>query len=541
MGDDFAALLLQKDDPYGMVQQLNGSFLLVLETPDRVSVINDRFASIPLYYALVQGQLLFSNEYHVIWSRLRELGSLKINPGVFYEFLHLQRLLGDRTYDRETRALPPASILEFNSADATARLRSYWSPDFAKRRESEAVLADQLAEGIAASVRRRTSDEQRYGLLLSGGLDSRAVLVGFPMESAPMCYTIGDTKNNEVAVAAEIASRMGAPHEFLKRIPTHYEDILSSSARVGGGMHVIDHGHFFNFGSSMRENVDVVLHGHGMDYLFRGMYLPARRLRILGRRTFWERLVDLRGRVAEAYCESVKYRLKGLDPLSLILPEKREQMEEGLRQSVVSELQAVESKVEEGYDLWDYLHCYHPSRHYTYLNVLSIGDGVEQRTVAFDNDLYDLYWSMPAAMRLQGRVFKRALQRMRPAIAGVRNANTNLSATASPARLTLTAAKHAMVRKAPGLATRHYYPGPEDRSWPDRDEMVRRLPVLASRARDLARSELLAALDLFDMDALGRLVGDHFRGTRQAGAAILTLITMDEFLRQAGTPWNCRG
>ena len=533
LSHDFAQDVLEPETFDRTIAELNGSFLLILETGREVTVVNDRFASVPVFYAQRAGELAFGTSYLPLASWLRDHGELRLQEEAFYEFFHLQRLLGTRSYDRLSSVMEPATVLTFDAAQRDVRQRRYWRGDFTKSAATDSAMAVELAEALTASVRRMTSDGKRYGLLLSGGLDSRAVLAAFPVDAPPVCFTVGDGENNEFDVAAEVASAAGAKHALLRRSPDHYETIVGRAVTLGGGMYVFDHGHFLGLAAETVEAADVIFHGHGLDFLFRGMYLPAGYRHVMGRRTFLERLDPLRGSIADAYCSSVKYRLKGLDPLKLVLANRRGQAFDWLREGVESVMRPFETEVAEPHDLWDLFHTSNFSRHYTYLNVLSIADETEQRTVAFDNDLYDICRSMPVRMRLGGRVFNKALARLRPPFMEVRNANDNLRAGASPLRRTAAAAVHALARRAPLLRTKHFYPSPADRSWPDREELVRTKPGLAARARALGHSDVLGSLDLFDLSAIGHMVDDHLSGVRDAGAAVLTLITIDEFLHQA--------
>jgi len=361
------------------------------------------------------------------------------------------------------------------------------------------------------------------------------VLGAIPNDTSVTCYTLGDFRNNEVDVAASLAAQVGADHEFLQRDPDYYEQCLERAVRVGGGMYTFDHGHFFAL-DGIDAGPEPLFHGHGLDYLFQGMYLPTDRLEVAGHPTFFERLRDLPDDVAPAYRDNVSYRLTD-ETLERVIPdEDRPAVERELAESLRTVLSTAPEPMPEVYDRWEYLHTVNQARHYTHLNVLSIPTRLSQRTVAFDTDLFELFWSIPANKRTGGAIMKRAIGTLDERLLSVRNANTNLPAGHSPLELTTRAAWHALTRRVPVLPVTHEHPGPEGRSWPQRDAIIRERPRLRARAESLSSSRLLGSLDVFDLSAVETAVADHLAGRADIGAGILTLITIDEFLDQGGLP-----
>ena len=60
-------------------------------------------------------------------------------------------------------------------------------------------------------------------------------------------------------------------------------------------MYTIDNALFFGIEKEVAPKVDVLLHGHGIDYMFQGMYLPAKTVRLFGRPTFFKLKKPLNG------------------------------------------------------------------------------------------------------------------------------------------------------------------------------------------------------------------------------------------------------
>jgi asparagine synthase (glutamine-hydrolysing) len=516
-------------------RSLNGEFLVIARTGSRVILINDRFASIPVFYDAGGTSLLVAFRYADLWRYLKESGRLRPNKFAFFDFFHFQKLIGNETFDETSRYLPPASRLNYDGDSASDQLGRYWSPSFDKVEADVDVIADRLADATLTSVRRKTSDGAKTGLLLSGGMDSRTVLAGFHGSGPPVCFTTGGALNNEVLVARELADLAGAKHVFVPRSEDHYEKLLGLSTSVGGGMYSFQHGHFFGLELSGTPSVDAMLHGHGFDYMFQGMYLPYSRPELLGRQTHILRLDAPGADLVSKYLLEAKYRLKGVDPLSLLLSEVQEEAESHLRSSVESMLALIRSNVAEPFDIWDYLTMGYPSRHYTYLNVLSADSLIPQRTVAFDNDMFDLFFSIPANIRLGPSLLARTISRLEPSLIGVRNANTNLRADLAGWPLTLSGWRRGISKRLHLGSSQPGYPAPSDRSWPDEHEIISSSDVLTGRAEALKHSDALREIGLFDETRITDLWDRHRSGDIRTGQALCTLITIDEFLRSSGS------
>ena len=512
-------------DPVAFAKSLDGEFCIVLKTLDRLLLISDRFVSRPLFYTAQDDRFVYTFSYSHMWEWLRNDGTLRPDRYAFYEFLKFQRLFGDRTLDHISKMLPPSTVLTFDKNTRKITSEKYWSPDFEKRGDSATGIAGDLADTIRQSLKAKTGGIENVGLLLSGGMDSRVVLGAFDRATPPNTFTVGATENNEVKVARELAEKLSAPHYFVERSPTHYADILPTGVSGGGAMYTYQHGHFF--GLKLPAQADLLVHGHGLDYMFQGMYLPSRRKSFLGRPTRNYGLV-FPGQVVDEYIESAKYRLKGIDPSSLLQTAEHAIAEENVRDSIETVAREVQDVVAEPFDLWDHLTFGWPGRHYTYLNIISAGSLAPQRTVAWDNTIFDLFYATPARVRFGTRLLAATLKVLRPELLEVRNANTNLSPKLSGTGLTVAAWRRGLMRRA-GL-TRSDYPSAQERSWPTNDQVLANSNSLLERARGLSTSNGLLQLDLFDSLALQRIVGRFETGQSGLGSAILSLLTIDEFL-----------
>ncbi|MDG0866461.1 asparagine synthase-related protein [Candidatus Lucifugimonas marina] len=514
-------------DPLVHARSFDGEFLVVTETSDTVQIINDRFAAHPLFYVIDGEQLVISFSYHELWKWLSRNNRLNIDPLAFYEFLHFQRLFGETTFDQSSKALTPATILTFDSQTRNLTTKRYWTPNFDKRSDGKQAIASDLAKAVKRSIATKISDAEAPSLLLSGGMDSRVVLGGFSPDQLPHCITVGELDNNEVDVARSLAELIGAEHSFVRRSSGHYTDILPTAVVTGGGMYSFQHGHFFDLDL---PETDLVLHGHGFDYFFQGMYLPATRNKFLGRPTRSYSLDEITPSVAGQYTQEAKYRPKGTNPLTLLQPATADEAMGRIVSDLESVLEPIAGTTDDPYDRWDYLTTSAPGRHYTYLNLLSAGTLAEQRTIAFTNEIFDLYYSTPAKVRHGTTLLAETIKQLDPRLLTVRNANTNMRPDLSPNRLTFETWMRGLKRRVGLGGSGSTDPRASDRSWPTDYAIARDSESIRNRIENLATSDALDSLGIFDHSKLESLVKNVQNSNESGSSALLTLLTIDEFL-----------
>ena len=511
------------------IKELNGSFLIILYYIKEKTLLlcSDRFGSVPFFYFIDQNSLFASISFSTLARFLNLQGKATLNREAFFEFLHFQRLFGDKTYDNKTKFLQSASILKYSEESGICSISKYWTPSFEKNYRSMDAAAEELAFLLKSSFQNYTSDDRKYGLLLSGGLDSRIILAA--SDKKLDCFTIGDFKNREFRTASKAASIMSFPHHFIPRSEEFYSEMCDSASWLGNAMNTYDHAHFFCL-NKIAGKVDVMLHGHGMDYLFQGLYLPSYRVVFLGKKTLMYHTKDITQDIAAAVINELKYKLKSIDIGTMLQPKIMKQVKSSLYDSITVEVEARKKLgCENAYDIWDWLVLDNIARHYTKLNLQSISTNLEERTIAFDNRLLDFYYSLPIEYRLHAEVFKKALAKLNPKLGTLKNANLNIPASAGP-RLssllhfyTLFWYKLGFKEKGP--------PAPEDRSWPNRDVTTKKWKSVKDKVYQLTTSEHLNSLELISKKKLQKVIDTHYGGFKSHSDILLSLITIDRWLK----------
>lgn len=511
---------------------VNGEFLFILidKKGRKLYIANDRFSSLPVYYATVKNQFLGSVSYSDLWEVLSSRGSVELNSEAFFEFIYFQRLFGVKTYDTLSRFLPGATRLIFDGSGI--KLDRYWRPDFTKGKGMTLDKAGKLlAEHVTRSARRKTSDQKRYGLFLSGGIDSRLVLAA--LETPPVCFTLAASEyNNEFRVASEAASIKGARHILLQKPSGHYSDILTKGSLLGGGMSAFGHAFFLGFDDMVKRSADCVFHGHAFDYLFQGMYLPVHSFSILSKKTHFVWLKKLTRDLEREFISGIPYRLKETDPFRFVKPAYRPRLEEYLIDSICAVTQTVKDSCDTLYDLWDFLIFDNMSRHHTFTNYGSLATYVEERKLAFDNDIIDLYFSIPAKLRVGGRVSGRALRYLDPRLARLRTGNTNVAADSSPLVKTLATGGFWLAKRFKVGHRKFFYPSPEDRTWSTGSAVIRDDVGIRMEVEKLCDAPALQNLTFLDMDAVRRGVRENLDGKSDESKFIFSLMTINRFLER---------
>ncbi len=516
-------------DPRDFLRGLDGSFLIFLYDAARGSLLigNDRFASLAFYYACDAEGMTGALSFKQLFDARQAAGRAALDPEALFEFLYFRRLFGERSFDRNIAYLTSAACLELTPGAEAPTVEKYWQPSYAAKHPGGRRLVEDLAAGLREAVEATTSDGRRFALLLSGGLDSRAILAA-ARQPLP-CVTTALRRNNEVAVAAEVAAAAGAAHHFVPRPPDLYDRAVDDAVFLSGGMQVYSEAHFLGYGPQLGSLADTLLIGLGLDIFFGGLYLPKEPARLFGRPALHHRLLPLSGDLAGDFIGGVKYRLKTSDPFALVKPAARRRLSEYLRAAVEEIMDRGRALGAGSYDLWEYMHLHNLSRHYSFPMMASIRTFADCRAPALDKRLFELAIAMTAEQKRDGTAYQDAIGRLNPAVMAVRNANTNLTAAHSLRRQTGVKALRMAANRLFGTPYPQS-PGWQERSWPSPKAALEANRQVLRQIDALARSERLAALDWLDMDALAGLLEAHASGRHDHAICLNVLLTIDRLL-----------
>ncbi|MCH7964140.1 MAG: hypothetical protein IH852_09400 [Bacteroidetes bacterium] len=530
-------LEFERNNDLNILQKINGEFtIFIIDNQNRkVQIINDRFASIPIYYFSTAEKHIFSVSYNDLW--VKENLATVIEPYNVFEFMWFHKLLGNKTLDKISKFLTPASV--FSIVGNSSSIINYWKPSFQKSNNSVKEFAYLLAGAIKNSIILKTSDNPRAGLFLSGGIDSRTMLSAF--EQPPVCFTIAVTRNIEFQVAKKIAKIKRANHHYLHLPDNKYSLILDKSVKLGGGMYAYDHAIFLDYKDEVTPYADVAFHGHGFDYMFQGMYVPVTYYHLFGKRTHIPKYKPIMTDPVKFFINNIPFRLKHVNLLDYLLLKNKDDYYEMLYSSATDVITESGIEFQSKYDIYEYLITHALSRHYSNSNITSLMTYIEQRTLTFENRLFDLFHQIPPQLKIGGKLARETLKILNKDLGNVISANTRYRAVSSPIEKTFIWVWDYLWRKSRKAMKNEILVNENERTWPLRDDAFQYEKNLQVAAIKAASSHMLEELDIFNMVKIKTDVDNWLNPENKklnseqntlGGAFMTTIITVNEFLSQ---------
>lgn len=280
------ALLLAEGESFA--GRLNGQFNLVVYREDegRLSIATDRYGYRPMFVSQRGRRVLFATAMKAIIAVLDTVPSV---DGIgLLQSMRGGWPLGDRTWLDGIRLPTPGSWIHI-TAERSWESR-YFRLHFEAARGSSQSHAEGLAEKLTQALRRQTAPDERFAVPLSGGLDSRALLLAAPRDRRPaLTYTSGHADSFDVVYARQLARIAGVPHRHFSYGERHLGDILPGVVWFTEGLNAFAHVALgaLHFHDRIGMEADALLYGHCGDCLT-GAHLPP----LIFARWSRERLID---------------------------------------------------------------------------------------------------------------------------------------------------------------------------------------------------------------------------------------------------------
>lgn len=264
---------LYEEEGDALCVRLNGMFAFALfdSREQRLLLARDRFGVKPLYYFHKDNELVFGSEIKAL--RHHPAFDAALSPEGLSVFLGLFYIPDPWSIYRNVRKLPGHLMVHDRGG---LRLERYFDLGYAsKQRMTRREAEDEAARLIQQAVQRQLLSDVPVGVLLSGGLDSRSMLMAATrQEQGIRSYTISfdEVIYDEGCVAAKIAAACGSPHSSMtftldEFVRTHAERqkhldepyaLWCNTATAALARHIHAHG------------CKVVLSGEGGDEVFNG-------------------------------------------------------------------------------------------------------------------------------------------------------------------------------------------------------------------------------------------------------------------------------
>lgn len=208
---------LYEEDP-SFPTKLNGRFqgLLIDRGRKTAQLFNDRFGMHRLYYHESKDAFYFAAEAKAILAVRPELRSYDLQG--LGEFVACGAVLENRTLFKGIQILPGAStwILQ----NGLLEKRSYFNPlewEDQERLDPKSYSTE-LRNVFKRNLPRYFNGEQRIGMSLTGGLDTRMILAWQKCDPGSLpCYTFGSMfrENQDVRIARRVAEVCNQPFQVI--------------------------------------------------------------------------------------------------------------------------------------------------------------------------------------------------------------------------------------------------------------------------------------------------------------------------------------
>ena len=505
------------------VQRLRGMFALALWDGDRQRLLlaRDRVGKKPLFYACLPDRFLFASEIKAILQD-HEVPTA-IDVAAMDAYLAFQFIPHPLTIYQAIRKLPPAHLLVWEQGEVT--IEPYWHLDFARKIPiHDHEVAEALCAQLEEATRVRLTSDVPLGALLSGGLDSSAVvaLMSRIMDRPVQTFSLGFAEEayNELPYARQVAQRFATDHHemlvsadvsgILPRLVWQYDEPFADKSAVPT----------LYLAQMASRHVRVVLNGDGGDEAFAGYdkyrlgrwqrawaHLPAGLRRTLARRllapllsnsggcTTW--LLTQLAHTLLPYAEAIFYPefFDGYGRATLYQPWVREALAGSTSPMAALVSEGLEH-LDDPVDLMQWLdyQWYLPGDLLVKMDIASMACSLEARSPFLDHRVIEFCAALPSTLKTDGHARKIVL---RDAFRGL-----------------LPAAILDRPKQGFSIPLRAWLRGP-----------------LAALARELLVEQPQGVREFFDLAAIRRMLEAHVSGRRNHAHRLWALMLFAQWYR----------
>ncbi len=220
-GDTETLVHLYEEHGVEMLRFLRGMFAFALWDSRKKTLFlaRDRLGKKPLNYLLSGSSLYFCSELAPLLDQ--KLAPWEINPNALAAYLMLGFVPGSQTMVTQIKRLPPAHYMIWRAGEM--QVQRYWSfggaPKIVAAAASYGEALDEVRAKLDESLRLRLRSDVPLGLLLSGGIDSNALLARLVrgLGQKVQAFTIGfsEKEYDESSIARASARHFGIEHHVL--------------------------------------------------------------------------------------------------------------------------------------------------------------------------------------------------------------------------------------------------------------------------------------------------------------------------------------
>ncbi|MDG5762057.1 asparagine synthase-related protein [Natronococcus sp. A-GB1] len=266
-------LSLYEDEGFEFLDNLNGNYTLLVydRETQRFTLCTDRFGTVPIYWTRADdGTIVFSTNIQLL--PFHPAVDTAYHPAYLHEYLAFRCTFGVKTPLESVEKLEPGTITSIAVDDGSIRTEQYWQPRYRPSNESFEWFVKEFADRFQTVIDEWTQPDKEYGVLLSGGRDSRLILAALDDATA---FHMNDWLNREARIALRVAFEAGAEFELLERGPEYRIAALERNRWADSFNGWFSQPYTSGFDSQITSQVDGLLSGLYSDSLFSGYSVPS--------------------------------------------------------------------------------------------------------------------------------------------------------------------------------------------------------------------------------------------------------------------------
>jgi asparagine synthase (glutamine-hydrolysing) len=253
---------------------LTGMFAFALWDIRRCRLVlsRDRLGIKPLYYVIHRGRLIFASEIKAILT-MKDINR-QVDHDALDAYLSLRYVPGPKTMFKDIHKLQPGHTMIVQ--DGTIATRAYWELSFDEFHRDERQAVQELEALLSEVCHDHLMSEVPYGVFLSGGIDSSAVVAVLQKTLADRLktFTVGyehAAEINEFDYAETVSRYIGTEHhklslqaqdfaDWIPKLVWHLDEPVGDAACIP----------LYFLAKYAKERATVLQSGEGADEIFAG-------------------------------------------------------------------------------------------------------------------------------------------------------------------------------------------------------------------------------------------------------------------------------
>jgi asparagine synthetase B (glutamine-hydrolysing) len=230
------------------------AILMIEKSAGEIKIITDINNFVPIYISKdINNLIQISSHPDVLAITSDELNNIdKVSIGDFLKYLTVTFPF---TFYKGIRQLNPASEYQINKKEIVCK--PYWSPENEELQDDIDKSARKFRSILISNIKRMSMNQDRVGLLMSGGEDSRVVGSITSDFTKVEGRTITGSLNRETRIASQISGKIGINWQPIVRQEDHYFIHLDSSILLSGSHNEFMHAHLNGISKLFPSNLRV--------------------------------------------------------------------------------------------------------------------------------------------------------------------------------------------------------------------------------------------------------------------------------------------